>query len=369
MKNYLFFAIILLVASCQPKEKVSYTLKGEISGLDSGYVYMVDRVSGLYQLVDSAKVEDGTFTFTGSLDFPVLYYLEISRGTNPRVALFLENSEMSLQLNIENPSEFTLTGSPSHDIMQEFSLMSAELDAFLEVLQQQILEAEVLGNDSLAENLRAQYQEAENQKKDKIREFINKHLDKTVGLYLATRNLSYDMNGEELDALINSFDPSLAESRYYVNLRERANKLLALSVGKVAPEFSLPDPEGNMVALSDFRGKYLLVSFWASWCPYCRAENPHLVKVYEQYNNQNFEILGVSLDRAKEPWLMAIDDDGLPWIHVSDLKGWENEASSLYGVASIPSTILLDPDGVIIGRNLMGEELDQKMDELFGPEV
>lgn len=369
MKNYLLFVMVLLLAACQPKENKTFTLKGEITGKDSGYVYLVDRVSGLYQLVDSAEVVDGQFTFTGSLDFPTLYYLEINRGSNPRAAFFLENTEMQLELNAENPSEFTLRGSLSQDVMKEFSLMVAEADAGLEALQQQILEAEVLEDTTLVESLRAQYQESENQKKVKIRAFVDQHLDKAVGIYLATRNLSYEMDGTELDALVNSFDPALAESRYYVSLRERADKLLALSVGKVAPEFSLPDADGNMVALSDFRGNYLLVSFWASWCPYCRAENPHLVKVYEQYKDQGFEVLGVSLDRAREPWLKAIADDGLTWTHISDLKGWENEASSLYGVASIPSTILLDPDGVIIGRNLMGDDLDKKMAELFGPEV
>ncbi|MEE4176916.1 MAG: TlpA disulfide reductase family protein [Bacteroides sp.] len=369
MKRFLFIALIVLLAACQPSKKETYTLTGEISGVDSGWVYLVDRVSGLYQMVDSAEVTEGRFTFSGSLEFPTLYYLEINRGSSPRLAFFLENTEMQLHLDAENPSEFILAGSPSHDIIQEFNLMVEEIDAGMEVLQQQILEAEVLEDASLAESLRAQYEGAEEQKAVQIRQFVDQHLDKTAGIYLATRNLSYDMDGEELDALVNSFDPLLAESLYYVSLRERADKLLALSVGNLAPEFSLPDPDGNMVALSDFRGKYLLVSFWASWCPYCRAENPHLVKVYEQYKDQNFEILGVSLDRNKEPWLKAIDDDGLSWTHVSDLKGWENEASTLYGVASIPSTILLDPEGKIIGRNLMEEALDEKMTELFGPEV
>lgn len=369
MKRFLFIALIALLAACQTAEEKTYILNGEITGKDNGYVYLVDRVAGLYELVDSAEVVEGRFSFTGSLDFPSLYYLEINRGSSPRVAFFLENTEMQLQVNAEDPSAFTLTGSPSHDIMKEFSLMVAGVDAEMESLQQQILEAEVLEDTSLAESLRAQYKTAEEQKTVQIRQFVDQHLDKPVAIYLATRNLSYDMDGAELDALVNSFDPSLAESRYYVSLRERADKLLALSVGNVAPEFSQPDPDGNMVALSDFRGKYLLVSFWASWCPYCRAENPHLVKVYEQYKDQGFEILGVSLDRSKEPWLKAIADDGLGWVHVSDLKGWENEASSLYGVASIPSTILLDPEGKIIGRNLMEKALDEKMAELFGPEV
>ncbi len=183
------------------------------------------------------------------------------------------------------------------------------------------------------------------------------------------RNLAYEMDGQELDALVNGFDPSLKDSRYYVSLRERADKILALAEGNIASEFQQPDLDGNMVALSDFRGQYVLVSFWASWCPFCRQENPHLVKLYEQYAGRNFEILGVSLDRNRDAWLKAIADDVLDWAHVSDLKGWQNEASSLYGVASIPSNILLNPDGVILGRNLKGEALDQKLEALLSPEV
>jgi peroxiredoxin len=369
MKNFLLIALIAILAACQPVTEKSFTLNGEIEGLEEGYVFLFDRVHGLYQVIDSAVVVDGRFTLTGSLEFPEFLYLDNFLGVSPRIAFFLENSEMTIAYATENAREFSLTGSTSHDIMQEFNLMVAGQDANLRVIQQQILEAEVLEDAELAQALKKQYEEAEKEKQNQIRAFVDQHKDKPVGIYLAMRNMAYEMDGEQLDALVKSFDPSLKESRYYLNLRERADKLLALTVGKTAPEFSLPDPEGNMVALSDFRGQYLLVSFWASWCPFCRQENPHLVKLYQQYHSQNFEILGVSLDRSMDPWLKAISDDGLEWPHISDLLGWQNEASSLYGVASIPSNILIDPDGVIIGRNLKGIDLDQKLAEFFAPEV
>jgi len=369
MKNFLIIALIAILAACQPVAEKSYTLHGEIEGLEDGYVYLFDRVYGLYELVDSAEVVDGRFTLTGSLDFPEFLYLEHFKGVTPRIAFFLENSEMILHFVAENAREFTLTGSASHDLLQEFNLMVAGQDASLRVIQQQILEAEVLEDSELAEALKEQYEVAEAEKRSQIRAFVDNHTDTPVGIYIAMRNLAYDLDGEGLDALVNSFDPSLKDSRYYLSLRERADKILALAEGKMAPEFSQPGLDGNMVALSDFRGQYLLVNFWASWCPFCRQENPHLVKLYEQYADRNFEILGVSLDRNQEAWLKAIADDGLEWQHVSDLKGWQNEASSLYGVASIPSTILLGPDGVILGRNLKGEALDKKLEELLGSAV
>ncbi|MEY3051534.1 MAG: hypothetical protein RLY31_1319 [Bacteroidota bacterium] len=135
--------------------------------------------------------------------------------------------------------------------------------------------------------------------------------------------------------------------------------------GGDAPDFSMNDPDGKPVRLSDFRGKVVLVDFWASWCGPCRRENPNVVRMYQQYQPKGFDILGVSLDRTRDPWLAAIEKDGLTWTHVSDLKGWGNEAARMYGVSSIPHTVLVDRDGKIIARNLRGPQLEAKLRELF----
>lgn len=136
--------------------------------------------------------------------------------------------------------------------------------------------------------------------------------------------------------------------------------------GGVAPDFTQNDPQGNPVSLTDFRGKVVLVDFWASWCGPCRKENPHVVKLYQEYKDKGFEILGVSLDSKQDRWLDAIEKDGLTWTHVSDLKGWQNEVAGMYSVTSIPHTVLLDAEGKILGRNLRGAALDQKLAEVFG---
>lgn len=136
--------------------------------------------------------------------------------------------------------------------------------------------------------------------------------------------------------------------------------------GGVAPNFTQNDPQGNPVSLTDFRGKVLLVDFWASWCGPCRKENPNVVRLYQQYKDQGFEILGVSLDSKQDRWLDAIAKDGLTWTHVSDLKGWSNEVAGMYSVTSIPHTVLLDAEGKILGRNLRGNALEQKLAEVFG---
>jgi thiol-disulfide isomerase/thioredoxin len=136
-------------------------------------------------------------------------------------------------------------------------------------------------------------------------------------------------------------------------------------IGKPAPDFTLPDVNGKPVALSSFRGKYVLVDFWASWCGPCRMENPNIVNAYQKYKDKNFTVLGVSLDKAKEPWVKAIADDKLTWFHVSDLKYWESAVVPLYAIEGIPYSILLDPQGNIIARNLRGSALQAKLRDVL----
>lgn len=149
-------------------------------------------------------------------------------------------------------------------------------------------------------------------------------------------------------------------------LDQKLSSMASFVVGGEAPDITQDSPEGQPVSLSQLRGKVVLIDFWASWCGPCRKENPHVKKLYAQYKDEGFEIFGVSLDRTKAAWVGAIEKDGLPWYHVSDLKGWQNEAAQLYGVRSIPHTVLIDAEGKIIARNLRGPSLDAKLKEIFG---
>jgi peroxiredoxin len=160
-------------------------------------------------------------------------------------------------------------------------------------------------------------------------------------------------------------DSSVHSSTYYVALAEEIEKLQRLSIGREAPNFTQNDPDGNPISLDSFRGQYLMIDFWASWCTPCRIENPNIVAAYEKYHDKGFEVLGVSLDRDKSAWLKGIADDNLTWPQVSDLQFWNNEVSRLYSISSIPSSLLLDPNGIIIGKNLRGEELHAKLAELL----
>ncbi|MBE2208313.1 MAG: TlpA family protein disulfide reductase [Saprospiraceae bacterium] len=149
------------------------------------------------------------------------------------------------------------------------------------------------------------------------------------------------------------------------NLQQQVAGMRSFTIGAEAPDFAQATPEGKMLKLSELRGKVVLIDFWASWCGPCRRENPNVVKMYQQYKDKGFEILGVSLDRDRQRWLDAIQQDGLTWLHVSDLQQWSNAVAQMYGVSSIPHTVLLDAEGRILARNLRGEALEHKLAEIF----
>ncbi len=365
MKKYRIYLLVLVFAACQPVEEKTFHLQGQVDGIDNGMVYLQDRVHGVMVNVDSAVIAGGNFTFSGSLDHPRMMFLRVNE-IDPRLFVFMENEEMGIFIDPEQPADYEVHGSASHDILEEFNQLVALHNHNIREIQQKILEAEVMGLEEDAADLTESYHTTVESKQKAKKNFIREHNDQSVAVYLASRHLAPGMDGAEMTELVEIFDPSLEDNSYFQSLSQRADRLMQVAAGKEAPGFSMTNPVGEKISLEDFRGQYLLVSFWASWCPYCRQENPHLVGLYEKFQDQNFEILGVSLDRDKEAWLTGIEDDGLTWPQVSDLRGWQNEASTRYAVFSIPSNVLIDPEGVIIGRNMKVQELEEKLEKLLG---
>jgi peroxiredoxin len=202
--------------------------------------------------------------------------------------------------------------------------------------------------------------------KERLEKFITANPNSFASLYLLS-GASNSMDVEGLEKLYNKTGKEFKDSKVAQSLANKINAAKITAIGKVAPEFSQADTLGKEVALKDFRGKYVLVDFWASWCGPCRAENPNVVKAFNKYKDKDFTVLGVSLDRpgAKDSWLAAIHKDDLTWTHVSDLKFWDNAVAKLYGIQAIPQNYLLDKEGKIVASNVRGEELEKKLEELI----
>lgn len=200
---------------------------------------------------------------------------------------------------------------------------------------------------------------------------INKIPKGTSAYKLAILGLTEGFKGKNMAAYVSLADEYIKafpnENNQVVNaLKKEAAGARSRVAGAMAPEIDLPTPEGDNIKLSDLRGKVVLIDFWASWCGPCRRENPNVVKVYEKYKDKGFEILSVSLDRDKNRWLQAIEQDNMDWLHVSDLKFWQSVAAKTYGVSSIPYTVLVDREGKIIASRLRGAALENKLAEIFG---
>jgi peroxiredoxin len=199
-----------------------------------------------------------------------------------------------------------------------------------------------------------------------IDDYINTNNTSVISPYIAYRNI-FRYNLKDLESIADTIDESLSSSVYFGYLNNRIKLLRRLTVGQPFINFTMEDTSGVSHSLAEMiNGKYFLIDFWASWCSPCTRQNPKLVALYNKYKDKGFDILGVSLDSERDKWILAIHVDSLPWMQVSDLQSWKNNASKLYGVLSIPSNVLFDPNGKIIARKLNADRLSSKLEEIFG---
>lgn len=315
----------LMLAGCQEAPK-GYVINGEAPGVPDGKIYLKSFRNKMFFDVDTADITDGKFTFTGEVDQPLLFGLA-TESMNYPVQFFIENRPMNVKFNADAET-LTVENSPVNEVFQ------ANAEKVFEK-----------GYD--------------------IDSLIGRYPDSPAAAFYLYRYFTYQLPLDSLKAVRAKLSPSLAASPYVRDLDDIILKLENVQIGKTAPEFSLPDTAGVAVSLSDFRGQYVLLDFWASWCPPCRRENPNVVKAFQENKDKNFTVVGISLDNNKDKWLKAIADDSLTWTHLSDLKYWDSEIPALYGVRGIPANVLLDPDGVIIAKNITGEELHTKLKEVL----
>jgi peroxiredoxin len=288
-----------------------------------------------------------------------------------QVNLILHKDDLMVNVDGNDPQGFVeIEGSRDHDFIQYVQNVMQEIQSSEKIqrINQEFVQARQQGDNETMQTLQNEFIVYDDSVKQVI---INKmrELGPSLGaieILRSNRVLNKDKHFEFFAEYADTVREELSGSPEAMSFVEEVDNMKNLSVGAVAPEIALPNPEGEIVPLSSLRGNYVLVDFWAKWCKPCRMENPNIVRAYQKYHDQGFEVYGVSLDRTKADWVQAIEEDNLDWTQVSDLKFWNSEAAQTYNINAIPFSILLDPEGKIIAKNLRGVELDNKLKEIFG---
>jgi len=322
----------------------SYVINGLVKGYPDGTV--VDLINGYNGTPESSGiVNKGMFSFKGNVTDPGLKIIVFNKNP-PYISLFLDNSNIIITGNKDSLEKALITGSVLND---QFIIFNNTINPYLNLF---LPEADI---DSLSGANASKVLEG----------FVKKYPSSYVSPLAILRHFQVSNDGEKMDALYNSLDAQIKAAPISQYISQQIVEAKKNPLGVVLPDFTQLDTSGNALSLSSLKGKYVLVDFWASWCGPCRQENPNLVSAFQRYKNKNFTVLGVSLDKAKKPWMDAIKMDNLTWPQVSDLKGWQNAVAQQFQIYSIPQNFLVDPSGKLIAKNLRGAALDQKLASLL----
>lgn len=375
-KIFILVSIFFSASVFAQNKKATLKIEGDIKHIKDtvDWVYVTYAASGK-RITDSSKVENKKYGFALNISEPTQASFRISKsGINKRTTtrkdyatVFLQGGKIKIS-SVDSFANVKVKGSkanvefvklnhqlkPYNEQLEKLYVQYTEYRKAKNTIEQKAVEAKI---DSLEEKMNS----------DVYGNYVKTNAGSPLALYALQRFAGYDIDAAKVEPLFNQLAPAVQSSESGLAFQTKIETAKKLGVGKNAIEFTQNDTLGNPISLSSFKGKYVLLDFWASWCGPCRAENPNVVKAFSQYKDKGFTILSVSLDQpgAKDKWLKAIHDDNLTWTHVSDLQFWNNAVAKLYGIQAIPASFLLDPQGKIIGKNLRGEELVKKLKEVL----
>ena len=351
----------------------TFRITGQLKNVQAEWIYLVYVNEG-HQILDSAKVGNGAYVFSGDLSqdgLAALLNVRPMMGSRPpaaSIARIYLTPESFAVTHIDSFSNTIVTGSPANT---EFKKIQDQVKPYGEremALMPSFQAARAAGDEAAGKAIEQQIKGIEGEMGDSVYgPYARNNPNSPLALYALQLYAGSGPDVQKLQSLFDGLNGSARSSKAGVAFQQKLTATAETAIGKMAMDFTQNDTLGKAVTLSSFRGKYVLLDFWASWCVPCRAENPNVVKAYAKYHAKGFDILSVSLDKPddKEKWMKAIHADQLTWTHVSDLQFWNNAVAKEYGINSIPQNFLIDPQGKIVGKGLRGDELEKKLAEIY----
>ena len=370
----------LTIFSCSKVAKGEYIISGEAKGIPNGKMVVVKQKNnfGLLVNLDSAKIKDGKFEIKGKVKDLGMFALFIKDIPQP-IPFILESGEIDVRVDKDSIWKSEIGGTYNNDEFQKFNLKITSIQKRLQAYQnknmQKFMEAQKKNDSAVMESLKKGYGDIQKEMEDYMAKYPDQNPEAYISLLLLQSQFnSPKFNLAAVKKTFNKLESSLKTSKIG---KEIADKLKVIEnnnkvkpdmslIGKMAPDFSAKTPQGAVVSLKQSLGKVTIVDFWASWCGPCRKENPNVVALYNEFHEKGLNIIGVSLDKDLNKWNEAIAKDKITWTQVSNLKEWQDPIAKLYGVEQIPTTFILDASGVVIAKDLSGEELRAKLILLLG---
>ncbi len=360
---------VLLILSLHAQPTIKYAITGDIKGSKYTKIYLHHKWNNEFK-TDSTHIKNNTFVFKGTVSEVNMYWLNFDRNplAAPNTSFFIDQSKIMVNTHQDSLYNARIKGGKEQEYYTEYKRMMNNFGLQQQSLYQRYNEALQKNEATSVSQTQVEFTELTQNVKKTLKEMIQTHSASPVSGYIIYQEFNNNPNISlaELEEVVGYLDKNFLNTKFGKLAQQKLMQINGTAIGKKIMEFVQNTPDGKPVNIRDFEGQYVLIDFWASWCGPCRVENPYVVSAYNKYKNKGFTILGVSLDQNQNAWLKAIEKDGLTWTHISDLKGWGNTVAQAFGITSIPQNILIDKQGVIIAKNLRGESLQKKLQEIFG---